>query len=114
MRRPQANAAATRGRLNTVERLPPAADGAVAWAITEIRAARLTQMEILAGLNKRLAVIGLKRIARSSFNRFVNEGLRNGFVARGAAPVTTASTASTAFLCPHCGTPLVVTLRGGK
>lgn len=111
MRRPQVNEIKTRGRLKTVERLPPAADGAVAWAITEIRGGRLTQMEILAGLNKRLAVLGLERIARSSFNRFVNDGVRNGFVVR---CTVAAPTAPAAFLCPHCGTPLVVTTRGGK
>jgi hypothetical protein len=84
-----------RGQLSLIEQLPPHADEAVAWAITELEARRLTQKAIMAGLNERLEALGLRPVGKSSFYRWALKGLNSGFPARGV----TASVRR----CPTCG-----------
>lgn len=103
----------TRGQLSKLNKLPPAADPAIAWAIEEARKDRLTQLEIMRGLNERLAAIGLPPVARSSLNRWITKGLRDGFPPRASASaVSTAPADAPAFpalRCPCCGADLVLT-----
>lgn len=68
--------AAGRGRLSTIDTLPAWADEAKLWAFSELKARKLTQLEILDGFNARLRAAasahGVSRppqISRSSFNR---------------------------------------------
>ncbi len=85
----------TRGHLCSIDRLPAAADEAVAWLIAETRRQRLTQEEMRAEFNARLAKLGLPPVPHSSLNRWVIKHLTHGFLPRGGAR------------CPHCGGALV-------
>lgn len=58
-----------RGRLNSVQLLPPEAEEDVAWAFQALRERKKTQDDILESFNLRLAVKGLGPISRSAFNR---------------------------------------------
>lgn len=68
-----------RGRLPEIDRLPEWADEAVAWAMTSLKERKLTQLEILDGLNERLRAAAwgegitdpelVPVISRSAFNR---------------------------------------------
>lgn len=65
-----------RGRLSSIELLPPDAEPIVAWAMGELRARRHTQVDILDEFNKRLrglaAELGtdIAPISLSAFNRY--------------------------------------------
>jgi hypothetical protein len=97
-------------RLYAINRLPPQADSAVAWVVEQVRIARLTQDEMRAGLNERLAALNLPPIAKSSFCRWFNAGLRDGFPDRRATAMSAVQQQSSAH-CPHCGKPIAVSLR---
>ena len=58
-----------RGRLSTIELLPPEADPIVAWAFQELKAREKFQKDIHEEFNQRLADIGEGPISKSSFNR---------------------------------------------
>lgn len=58
-----------RGRLSSIERLPPEAADAVAWAYGALRESPMHQTEILEEFNRLLAEIGEGPISRSAFNR---------------------------------------------
>lgn len=96
-------------RLYTMNRLPAEADTAVAWVVAQVKTARLTQAETRAGLNERLSAIGIGPVSQSSFNRWFNAGLRDGFPDRGAPAVSAIQQSSAC--CPSCGAPLSVSLR---
>lgn len=59
-----------RGRLSSIEQLPPEADSDIQWAVEELAERKRTQADILFELNDRLAVIGCEEISSSAFNRF--------------------------------------------
>jgi hypothetical protein len=59
-----------RGQLSSLDRLPSSADGAIAWANTQLHAYNLTQGEILRELNSRLADLGIPPVSRSAFSRY--------------------------------------------
>lgn len=58
-----------RGRLSSIDLLPPEAEEDIAWAFGELRKRNRTQEEILESFNLRLAVKGLGPISKSAFNR---------------------------------------------
>jgi hypothetical protein len=66
-----------RGRISEIDRLPAWADDAKAWAFEQLKERKLTQIEILDGLNDRLRAASLAEdvtaeppvISRSAFNR---------------------------------------------
>ena len=58
-----------RGRLSSLDRLPPAAADALAWANAELAEYNLTQVEILRMLNARLTDLGIAPISGSAFSR---------------------------------------------
>ncbi len=58
-----------RGRLSSLDLLPPEAEEDVIWAYGELRGRKKTQEDILASLNLRLAVRGLPPISKSAFSR---------------------------------------------
>ncbi len=58
-----------RGRLNSVQLLPPEAEEDVAWAYAALRDRKQTQEDILESFNLRLAVKGLGPISKSAFSR---------------------------------------------
>lgn len=64
-----------RGRLSSIELLPPEAEPIVAWAMGELRARKHTQLDILDEFNKRLrklaaeTEIAIEPISLSAFNR---------------------------------------------
>lgn len=59
-----------RGRLSTIDQLPPEADADIQWAAGQLLARDRTQADILFELNDRLEAIGCEPISRSAFNRF--------------------------------------------
>lgn len=58
-----------RGRLSSIDLLPEEAEGAVAWAMGELRERARTQIEIHAEFNERLGALGIEPISLSAFNR---------------------------------------------
>jgi hypothetical protein len=60
---------ASRGRLSSLDLLPPEAEDDVTWAFGELRKRKLTQGDILDQLNLRLRLKGLGPISSSAFNR---------------------------------------------
>lgn len=58
-----------RGRLSSIDLLPPDAQEDVEWALKELAARKQTQEDILESFNLRLAVKGLGPISKSAFNR---------------------------------------------
>src|SRR4051812_30187978 len=66
-----------RGRISEIDRLPPWADEAKSWAFEQLKERKLTQVEILDGLNDRLRAASLADdvtaappvISKSAFNR---------------------------------------------
>jgi hypothetical protein len=65
-----------RGRLSSIELLPPEAEPIVAWAMGELRERTHTQQDILDEFNKRLRVLAtelnreIEPISSSAFNRY--------------------------------------------
>ncbi|MEP0407679.1 MAG: phage protein Gp27 family protein [Roseibium sp.] len=59
-----------RGRLSSIDLLPPEADGAIQWAVEQLAERQRTQGDILFEFNDRLEAIGCERISSSSFNRY--------------------------------------------
>jgi len=59
-----------RGRLSSIDLLPPEADAEIAWAVQELLGRDRSQADILFELNDKLEVIGCERISRSAFNRY--------------------------------------------
>ncbi|MTW19129.1 hypothetical protein GJ689_23295 [Rhodoplanes serenus] len=102
-----------RGKLGTVDMLPPLADQAVIEAIARLRERRMTQKAIHAAFNVRLHALGLEPVPRTTFYRWAKLGLARGFAPRQpAAPagLSLAITSSPAC-CPHCGAPLLIVAR---
>lgn len=60
---------AGRGRLSSLDLLPPEAEEDVIWAYEQINKRKRTQDDIRDSLNTRLIARGLKPISRSAFNR---------------------------------------------
>ncbi|MBI1495389.1 DUF3486 family protein [Halocynthiibacter styelae] len=58
-----------RGRLSSIDLLPPEADHVVAWAFQELRERERTQLEIWFEFNDKLAALGLGPISKTAFNR---------------------------------------------
>lgn len=58
-----------RGRLSSIDLLPPSAATIVAWANDELGKRNRTQVDILTEFNARLADIGCGPISASAFNR---------------------------------------------
>lgn len=58
-----------RGRLSSIDLLPPDADEVVLWAFQELKARDRTQVEIHTEFNEKLAAIGAGPISASAFNR---------------------------------------------
>ena len=61
--------AGKRGRLSSVDLLPPEAEEDVAWAFGELRRRKMTQEDIRDQLNLRLKLKGLPPISPSAFSR---------------------------------------------
>jgi hypothetical protein len=67
---------AGRGRLSSIELLPPDAEPVVAWAMGELRERKHTQIDILEEFNKRLRGVAsetgatIEPISLSAFNRY--------------------------------------------
>ncbi|RLQ88902.1 DUF3486 family protein [Notoacmeibacter ruber] len=59
-----------RGRLSSIDLLPPDADGIVQWAVAELQARERTQLDILVEMNGKLEEIGCDPISPSAFNRY--------------------------------------------
>ena len=59
-----------RGRLSSIDQLPPEADPDIHWASAELAKRDRTQADILFELNDRLAVVGYGPISSSAFNRY--------------------------------------------
>lgn len=83
-------------RRTHIELLPVAADEAVLWALQMERDGRLSQRDVLAGLNDRLQQVGLGPVSKSALNRFLQR------VRDGEAPAR--------FLEPPRGTEALVAL----
>lgn len=60
----------SRGRLSSIDLLPPEADPIVQWAVEELQARERTQADILFEMNDQLEAIGCERISTSAFNRY--------------------------------------------
>ncbi|TFF20527.1 DUF3486 family protein [Jiella endophytica] len=60
----------SRGRLSSIDLLPPEADPIVQWAVEELQARERTQADILFEMNDRLEAIGCEAISSSAFNRY--------------------------------------------
>lgn len=58
-----------RGRLSSLDLLPPAAEEDVQWAFAQLRERKQTQDDIRDQLNLRLKLKGLAEISKSAFNR---------------------------------------------
>ena len=58
-----------RGRLSSIDLLPPDADAIVAWAFQELKARERLQKDIHVEFNEKLAEIGAGPISMSAFNR---------------------------------------------
>lgn len=58
-----------RGRLSSIDLLPPEAEQIVLWAFQELKDRDRTQVEIHAEFNEKLAEIGAGPISASAFNR---------------------------------------------
>lgn len=58
-----------RGRLSTIDLLPPEADETVLWACQALRTRERTQLDIHDEFNARLADLGIGQISKSAFNR---------------------------------------------
>jgi hypothetical protein len=58
-----------RGRLSSIDLLPPEAGDAITWALGELNRRQRTQADILFELNDKLAVVGVSPISKSAFNR---------------------------------------------
>ncbi|WP_276200371.1 DUF3486 family protein [Chelatococcus sp. XZ-Ab1] len=58
-----------RGRLSSIDLLPPEAEEDVAWAFAQLRERKMTQEEIREQLNLRLKLKGIDPISSSAFNR---------------------------------------------
>jgi hypothetical protein len=58
-----------RGRLSSLDLLPPEAEDDVAWAFDQLRARKQTQEDIREQFNLRLRMKGLEPISSSAFNR---------------------------------------------
>jgi hypothetical protein len=58
-----------RGRLSTIDLLPPEATPDIQWAVDELLAKERTQVDILEEFNQRLAVLGLEPISVGAFSR---------------------------------------------
>ncbi|MBB4016722.1 hypothetical protein GGR16_001728 [Chelatococcus caeni] len=58
-----------RGRLSSIDLLPPEAEEDVAWAFAQLRERKMTQEEIREQLNLRLKLKGIDAISSSAFNR---------------------------------------------
>lgn len=61
---------AGRGRLSSIDLLPPEADPHVQWAAAELLDRDRSQADILFELNDRLEAIGCEAISSSAFNRY--------------------------------------------
>ena len=59
-----------RGRLSSIDLLPPEADPHVQWAAAELLDRDRSQADILFELNDRLEAIGCEAISPSAFNRY--------------------------------------------
>lgn len=59
-----------RGRLSSIEMLPPEADSDIQWAVEQLAERKRTQNDILFELNDRLAVIGCEPISTAAFSRY--------------------------------------------
>ena len=60
---------AGRGMLSSIDRLPDSCRDDVAWMNGALRERRITQTEVLAQLNARLAAKGVKPISKGAFSR---------------------------------------------
>jgi hypothetical protein len=58
-----------RGRLSSIDLLPPEADHILAWAFQELKERDRTQLEIWFDFNAKLAELDLGPISKSAFNR---------------------------------------------
>lgn len=68
-----------RGRLSSIELLPPEADEAILWAADELRKREKSQLQIHEEFNARLADLGIGSISKSAFNR---HSMKLAYVAR--------------------------------
>ncbi len=59
-----------RGRLSSIDLLPPEADPHIAWAVQQLAERERTETDILFELNDRLEGVGCETISRSAFNRY--------------------------------------------
>lgn len=59
-----------RGRPSTLDMLPEAADGDLAWLNEELRAGKRLQIDLLDEFNARLADHGLAPVSKSAFSRY--------------------------------------------
>lgn len=59
-----------RGRLSSLDMLPPEADADLAWALEELRGKSLPQNVIVTEFNKRLADRGIPSVSKSAFSRW--------------------------------------------
>jgi len=59
-----------RGRLSSIDLLPPEAESAVIWAMGELRERKRLQIDIHKEFNSRLADLGLQPVSLSAFNRY--------------------------------------------
>jgi hypothetical protein len=59
-----------RGRLSSLDMLPPEADADLAWALEELRGKSLPQNVIITEFNKRLADRGIPSVSKSAFSRW--------------------------------------------
>ena len=90
---------AGRGRLSSLELLPPEAQDDVAWARVELAKRDRTQAEILVEFNGRLVDRGIEPVSKSAFNRasvklaaMANRLAESRAVFAGLAPQFTAET----------------------
>jgi len=86
-----------RGRLHSIDMLPPEADPDILWARAELLEHRRTQADILFELNDRLAVIGCGPISSSAFNRY---SMRKAAAVRSIRETTEVARAVTETLGP--------------
>lgn len=59
-----------RGRLSSIDMLPPEAEPDIVWALEQLREHRLPQNTILMEFNERLADKGIEPISKSAWNRY--------------------------------------------
>lgn len=94
-----------RGRLSSIDLLPPEADPDIQWAVEQLAARQRTQADILFEFNDRLAVIGCEPISSSAFNRY---STRRAATLRKLAETREIAAAVTETLGPERGDDVTV------